>query len=812
MSDHSGTAPRATLAADELTPGIPLLVGVLRSLLGPSMVVFVRADETGPAVAACHSDDPGVPELLVAALEERVRAWLAGLRVPVGYEAVTVAPGWQLLMAEARTSLGERAGAVAVARRGQTATSWSDSEISVIRKFADLCGSSVGNRGTEPPAPLQRRLDDLVTRVAVELMPVTAASLNDSLEWTLRALIDFFAVDTSYLRRNDFDRGMSVLVAEWPARLDIPDSDPLGEVSFDADPVFAATRDLKEPFVMRPASSPDAYQERVQQGSGIDQVSMAMVPLVRGRTTIGVLGFVKFGDRPWDTAETNALQAVASLLVQLYARVDAEDRLQYHAYHDELTRLPNRRALLNEIDRKLTEDAHQATALFLLDLDRFKAMNDFLGRGAGDRLLVTIAERLSNAMSPGDFVARLAGDEFVLLLGRPADNYDLRGLADKLLDLVAEPIEISGHQITRTGSLGIALGQVSSAGAEDLLGQADAALHLAKTRGGNQAVVFDQGLRDAVEQRSDTELLLRNAIGDGGLLLYYQPEIDLRTGQLLAVEALVRWDHPQRGVLAAASFIAVAEETGLIVDLGRWVMAEACRQMAVWREQYPQLHFTMRVNMSPAQLATRNIVRLVADCLHDNHLPGRALCLEITEHAVMEDVEQAVQALKDLRSLGVSVAIDDFGTGHSSMSQLKRLPVDCLKIDQTFVFGLGVDMGDRAIVDATVHLARSFGLDVVAEGVETVEVVHELLGLGCHRAQGYLLSRPKPASELEPLLLRGGLDPASFTRRSPAVPVSTSERRAPRSLRTERLRQQNACGDQDERSTDVPATKVVVAS
>jgi EAL domain-containing protein (putative c-di-GMP-specific phosphodiesterase class I) len=261
--------------------------------------------------------------------------------------------------------------------------------------------------------------------------------------------------------------------------------------------------------------------------------------------------------------------------------------------------------------------------------------------------------------------------------------------------------------------------------------------------------------------------------------------------------------------MAAASFIAVAEETGLIVDLGRWVMAEACRQMAVWREEYPELHFTMRVNMSPAQLATRNIVRLVEDCLNANHLPGRALCLEITEHAVMGDVEQAVQALQDLRSLGVSVAIDDFGTGHSSMSQLKRLPVDCLKIDQTFVFGLGVDRGDRAIVDAIVHLARSFGLDVVAEGVETVEVVHELLSLGCHRAQGYLLSRPKPASELGPLLLQGGLDPATFTRRPPAVPVCTLEERAPRSLRTDRLRRQNACGDQDDWSTDVPATKVL---
>jgi diguanylate cyclase (GGDEF)-like protein len=402
-------------------------------------------------------------------------------------------------------------------------------------------------------------------------------------------------------------------------------------------------------------------------------------------------------------------------------------------------------------------------------------MNDFLGHGAGDRLLVTIAERLSNAAVSGDFVARLVGDEFVLLLGRPADKLEALTVADKMLELIAEPIEIGGHHITRTGSLGIALGRLSSTTPEDLLGQADAALRLAKTQGGNQAVVFDQSLRAVVAQRSDTELLLRDAIKNDGLLLYYQPEIDLRTGQLLAVEALVRWNHPQRGVLAAGSFIAVAEETGLIVDLGRWVMAEACRQMAIWRELYPQTQFTMRVNMSPAQLSTRDIVSLVADCLSDNHLPGRALCLEITEHAVMQDVQQAVQALHDLKSLGVSLAIDDFGTGHSSMSQLKRLPVDCLKVDQSFVAGLGVGGDDRAIVDATIRLARSFGLDVVAEGVETVEVVHQLLSLGCHRAQGYLLSRPKPAPELAPVLLRGGLDPVTFTQPQPTVSPAPCE-------------------------------------
>ncbi|HLY81736.1 MAG TPA: hypothetical protein VKQ71_02065, partial [Acidimicrobiales bacterium] len=279
MTERSETVP-ATLAGDEQsavpTPGIPLLVGVLQSLVGPSTVLYVPVAEAASAIAAGETIDPDIPELTIAALEESVRAWLAAGSNPFGHEAVTIVPGRQLFMAESLTSSGDRVGAVAVARRGEAATSWSDGEITTIRKFAGLCGSSIVVAGTEPRAPSRRRLDDLVTRVAVELMPVSAASLDDALVWTLQTLGDFFAVDTSYLRRNDFDRGTSVLVAEWPPRENVPDPDPLGEVPFDADPVFAAIRDLKEPFVMRPATSPDAYQERVQQGSGIDQVSMAM--------------------------------------------------------------------------------------------------------------------------------------------------------------------------------------------------------------------------------------------------------------------------------------------------------------------------------------------------------------------------------------------------------------------------------------------------------------------------------------------------------------------------------------------------------
>jgi diguanylate cyclase (GGDEF)-like protein len=621
--------------------------------------------------------------------------------------------------------------------------------------------------GVDTPMASQQRLDDLVTQVAVAMMPVSASSLTDCLERTLQVLTEFFQVDTSFLRHNDFARDMSVLVAEWPRRANVPDPDPLGEVPFGVDPIFDATRQLDKPFVMRPTGSPDTYQERVEQGSGVGQVSMAMVPLIHNSLTVGVLGFVKFGDRPWNTAETNALQAVASLMVQLQARVDAEERLQYHAYHDQLTDLPNRRALLAELHRRTGKPAELGAVLFV-DLDKFKMMNDLLGHGAGDRLLVAIAERLSGAVASGDYVARLAGDEFVVLLERRAVEGEVLDIANHILSLVAEPIEIADHHLTRTGSVGVSFARSGTDTEEDLLAQADAALRLAKNQGGNQYAVFDGRLRASMQQRAETELLFRDAIDTGALLLYYQPEVNLRTGQLLAVEALIRWDHPEHGVLTAGAFIEMAEETGMIVDLGRWVLAEACRQMAEWRAQYPELRFTMRVNMSPAQLATRNIVDLVGASLTDNKLPGRALCLEITEHAVMQDVNQAVQVLHDLKALGVSLAIDDFGTGYSSIAQLKRLPVDVLKIDQGFVLGLGTDGGDRAIVDATVRLAHAFGLEVVAEGVETVNLVHELLALGCFRAQGYLLCRPKPAGELTTILRQGGIEPSILELRTPS--------------------------------------------
>jgi diguanylate cyclase (GGDEF)-like protein len=777
MSESSDLA--AVAAAPTGSPPsearVSVLLSALEELTGSAVALFVPTAPdvepftTGTLPSATVATLPSatvatLPSATVATLAARIRAWAVG--ADAGGEVATMTgPGWEMAVARSRAASGEGIGAVGVARHVGGPAGWSAGEISTVATFAGLCGSWVAADPavTAGPALLsQTHLDALVTQIAVELMSVSAETLDDSLEWMLRVLSEFFEVDISYLRRTDFARDMTVLIAEWPKRENVPDPDPLGEVPFGSDPVFDAIRDLKEPFVLRPTSSPDSYQERVEQGSGIGQVSMAMVPLLRNRTTVGVLGFVKFGDRPWEAAETNALQAVASLMVQLEARIDAEERLQHLAYHDELTGLPNRRAVLEELERRLERDADQITTLLFLDLDRFKVLNDFLGHAAGDRLLGAVGERLRGAMAEGDFVARLAGDEFVLLVDRPAGDRSALQLAEGLLAVIAAPLEISGHEVSRTASVGAAVGDGEALTAEGLLAHGDVALHSAKAGGGNQVVVFDDELRGSVQWRSDTELLLRNAIDHGGLLLYYQPEINLRNGQLLAVEALVRWDHPQRGILAAGSFIKVAEETGLIVDLGLWVLEEACRQMAVWHEEYGDLRFTMRVNMSPAQLATRNIVQLVDDALTKNQLPGRLICFEITEHAVMRDVEQALVVLQDLKSLGVSLAIDDFGTGYSSMAQLKRLPVDVLKVDQTFVAGLGIDGGDRAIVDATVRLARAFGLETVAEGVETPRLVDELLSLGCYRAQGFLLCRPKPAADLIPILMRGGIDPVDY--------------------------------------------------
>ena len=597
-------------------------------------------------------------------------------------------------------------------------------------------------------------LERLVTTVATQLMAANAATSVKVSQEVLSVLVEYFDVDVSFLRYNDHSIRASLLVAEWPVRPDIPDPDPLGVVYFaDADPVFAASEHGKAPLVFRPDD--EVYQRRIEEGRHVPQTSMAAAPLVSGELTTGIIGFVKFGDRAWRDDELNALEAIGSLFAQVQARVNAEDQLRHLAEHDDLTGLYNRRALLAHLEARLQGGCPGPVSALFFDLDRLKTVNDYLGHTAGDWFLQAMAERLKVSVDPASHIARLGGDEFVVV---PADALSAEAAeheAHKLLTILRERVAIDGELLTRTVSIGVAQGLPGRDTTSDLLRRADQALLTAKGSGGNRVAAFSDELSLDSAFRTDIELHLAGTIEDGGLFLRYLPEVDMRTGEVLAAEALVRWEHPTRGLISPASFIAVAESINLAGELGRWVMRTACAEFAHWRAQGIGTGTVLRINVSPVQLVTDGFAESVAAIMSEFGLEPGSICLEITESVVVQDIETTSITLAGLKAAGVQLAIDDFGTGYSVLSHLKSLPVDVLKIDRSFVTELGSNPDDLAIVRAIIALAEAFGLQLVAEGVETELAALTLLRHGCRRAQGFLLSPPLSGADLGVLMAKG---------------------------------------------------------
>jgi diguanylate cyclase (GGDEF)-like protein len=598
-----------------------------------------------------------------------------------------------------------------------------------------------------------RSLDLVVTAAATKLMTANTSNAAEVIRSVLGDLVEVFGLDHSFVRYNDHQIRASVLVAEWPQRTGVPDPDPIGVVYFaDADPVFALAEHAKGPTVFRPEPDIDDYQKLIEDSGGFVS-TLACVPMLSGDVTTGVLGFVKFADREWQPQEINAVEAIASLLAQVQARSAAEDQLRYLAEHDDLTGLHNRRALLAELDRRLEAGQPGPVAALFLDLDRLKAINDYLGHNAGDRFICAFAERLQQGTRDSPhLIARFGGDEFVVVPTAPTDAVQAEALASRLQGMLRERVSIDGETLTRTVSVGIAMGIPGRDNASDLLRKADQAVLTAKSTGGNKIAVFseDMSLRSAF--RNDIELHLQGVIETGALVLHYLPEIDMRTGEVLATEALVRWQHPTRGLLFPDSFIGVAESINLAGELGRWVVRAACSEFSAWRSRGVGRDAVLRLNVSPVQLVAEGFVREVAAAIDEFGLAGESVCLEITESVVVSDIETTRRTLTALKEVGVQIAIDDFGTGYSVLSHLKSLPVDTLKIDRSFVRDLGTNAGDLAIVRAVIALADAFGLELVAEGVETEVAAKTLLRHGCHRAQGYLLSRPIEGSDMEALL------------------------------------------------------------
>jgi len=600
-------------------------------------------------------------------------------------------------------------------------------------------------------------LDHLVTAAAAKLMAATADNHAQISQQVVGDLVSHFGVDTGFLRHNDHAIHATILVAEWPPRSDIPDPDPIGVIYFaDADPVFAVAEDLKEPGVLRPELANADYQRNVEDSSGIPAVSLSCVPLLSGDLTTGTLGFVKFGDRDWLPKELNALQAIATLFAQAQARIVAEEKLRYLAEHDDLTGLVNRRALIAHLDERLADGRPGPVALIFLNLDRLKAVNDHLGHKAGDRFIEVFAQLLRDAAGRSATVARFGGDEFAIVPAVAMNAEAAQGLAEQLQQRVHQQVAVDGETITRTVSIGVAVGIPGSDDASDLLRRGDQAVVSAKSVGGNTVAAFNPEMAEKYAIRNDIELHLEGTIesDSGALVLHYLPEFDMRTGEVLATEALIRWRHPTRGLLMPDSFMGVVESINLAGKLGRLVLRSACAQFSYWHNRGLGRDIVLRVNVSPAQLVTDGFVAMVAATLDEFVLDASTVCLEITENVVVKDIDTTHKTLAGLKEVGVQVAIDDFGTGYSALTYLKSLPVDSLKIDKEFVRDLGTDAADLAILRQVMALADAFGLEVIAEGVETVAAAKALLDLGCHRAQGFLLSRPLDTAAMGSLLAR----------------------------------------------------------
>ncbi len=601
---------------------------------------------------------------------------------------------------------------------------------------------------------MPRSLDLVVTSVATQLMEATGATVAKVSEKVLAQLVEQFDLDASFLRHHDHDIRASVLVAEWPPRNDLPDPDPLAVVHFtSADPVLAQCEHGRKPVVIQPEQTNRPLQRWRRGARQVPAAAVAAAPLVSGETTTGVLGFVKNGARKWKQEEINTLEAVAALFAQLQARIAAEERLRYLAEHDDLTGLHNRRALVAHLSERLAVGSPGPVALLYLDLDRLKPNNDYLGHTTGDWFIRVFAQRIRTCAGSQCMIARLGGDEFVVIPDQPMSTGTAEAFARRLGAMLRERLAIGGHMITRTVSIGLAVGMPGQDNSTDLLRRADEALLTAKRGGGNQVALStdDMSLKSAF--RNDIDLHLQGDIdSEALLLLHYLPEVDLWTGAIVAAEALVRWRHPIWGLLLPDSFIGVAESSNLAGELGRWVMRSACAEFSRWRSKGVGRSAILRINVSPIQLITRGFVRSVADTIEEFGIDGGSVCLEITERAVVHDIETTRKTLAELKEVGVQTAIDDFGTGYAVLSHLKSLPVDMLKIDTGFVRDLGNNAGDLAIVRAIIGLAEAFGLQLVAEGVETPTAALTLMQHGCHRAQGFLLSRPVPGDAMEALL------------------------------------------------------------
>jgi len=491
--------------------------------------------------------------------------------------------------------------------------------------------------------------------------------------------------------------------------------------------------------------------------------SSLAVPIDGKDRPFGVLDLHAAAPDRFSVKDVPFVQAAANVLADAIERHAADQALRHRVLHDSLTGLPNRLSFGDGLGDALKRAAASGSpiGILFLDLDHFKLINDSLGHHAGDALLRAVAPRLRSHLRPGDVVARFGGDEFGILIDRLADEEEALAIADRVAAAFAQPFSIDGVEHFVTASIGIAVArpeQQRAASAELLIRDADAAMYRAKEGGRARCVLFDAAMRASAVRRLETERELRHALERDEFALHYQPVVSLRSGEISGLEALLRWQHPERGLLDPAEFVSIAEDSGLIEPIGRWVQERACRQALEWHDQRPDARpFDVAVNLSARQVAHRDLPATVAEIVARTGLDPVHLRLEITESVLVEESATAIASLEALNEIGVRLVLDDFGTGYSSLAYLNRFPFHALKIDCSFIDALGIEQERTAIVEAIIGMARALSLEVIAEGVENEVQLAELRRLGCDYAQGHLFHAAMPDTEVSRLLREGAL-------------------------------------------------------
>jgi diguanylate cyclase (GGDEF)-like protein len=515
---------------------------------------------------------------------------------------------------------------------------------------------------------------------------------------------------------------------------------------------------------------------RVERGAAAGHVRDAMIAPLRGDER--VVGTLLVGNRlgdlkTFDREDFQLFETLAKHAGMSFELIELDEQLKHQAFYDSLTDLPNWALFRDRLTEALTRHRGGAPSVLVFDLDDFKTVNDSLGHAVGDQLLVAVAERLRRLVGPHRIPARLGGDEFAVLVDEPRDEDELVELAEHILEALKAPFVLEGKEVSTAASLGIA-SAAHGEDAGDLLRNADLAMYKAKARGRGNYEIFEEAMHAEVVRRLELKADLQAALERKELALRYQPIVDLASGHIRGFEALVRWRHPAHGEMLPDAFIPLAEETGLIIPIGHWVLEEACRQAARWQARHPgEPPLTIGVNLSPVQLRRPGLVDDVARTLRAARVDPRSLTLEITESVFLEDADGMIEKLKTLKELGVQIAIDDFGTGYSSLSYLARLPIDVLKIAKPFVDGIDTGSEDAALAEAIVRMSEALGLTTLAEGIEGPGQRDHLKGLGCQLGQGYFFARPLDQEAMDSFLSFGstklGLRPARLAPLRPAL-------------------------------------------